>query len=308
MPQSTFHNSFSPLLTSKSYKGLGMSRSTPTPSQLQQATSAQEAKSNSARVSPQPNHNKRAGTPAWSTTTPVRILIYNNSLAPRLTRASKAAKQLTAASGRGHKNGKSHGNGSNRQPSASPNATRPAPPGKGKASQGAATSDNMQTSASPNATRPAPPAKGKGKATQGAATSGKGPGNVSNMQPTASPNATPPVSRTKRKGRKAKHPVAAGPSGVTGSGKGSNDQVAGEVTVASDETVEGWWPSRKFISPLNGDNDLYPERMDKWEQLPRAWEPEDRAQAIAYLYEIRPEWLSLFNDYVEQERGLWKAP
>ncbi|KAF6761357.1 hypothetical protein DFP72DRAFT_38574 [Ephemerocybe angulata] len=289
MPQSTFHNSFSPLLTSKSYKGLGMSRSTPTPSQLQQPTTAQEAESNPSRVSPRTNRNKRAGTPAQSTTTPT-------------------AKQPTAASGKGHKNGKSPGNGSNQQPSASPNATRPAPQGKGKASQGAATSDNMQTSASPNATRPAPPAKGKGKATQGAATSGKGPGNVSNMQPTASPNATPPVSRTKRKGRKAKHPVAAGPSGVTGSGKGSNDQVAGEVTVASDETVEGWWPSRKFISPLNGDNDLYPERMDKWEQLPRAWEPEDRAQAIAYLYEIRPEWLSLFNDYVEQERGLWKAP
>ncbi|KAF6761347.1 hypothetical protein DFP72DRAFT_1165782 [Ephemerocybe angulata] len=279
MPQSTFHNSFSPLLNPQSYKGLGMS----------QSTNAQEANSNS-EVSPQPNRNKRAGTPARSTRTPP-----------------------TAASGKGHENGKSHGNRSSVRSSASLNATRPAPPGKGKATQGAATvtsskgpgnGSNAQPTASPHATRPAPP--GKGKATRGAATSGRsGSENGSNTQHSASPDATPPVSRTKRKGRKAKQPVAAASSGVNGSGKGSNNQVVGEVTVASDEIVEEWWPVRQFISPLNGDNDVYLERMVEWEQR---WESEDRAQAIAYLYEIRPERLSLSNDYVEQERGLWKAP
>ncbi|KAF6761368.1 hypothetical protein DFP72DRAFT_38928 [Ephemerocybe angulata] len=71
-----FYNPFTALLTPQSYKGLGMS----------QFTSAQEAKSNQARVSPQPNRDEGAGTPARSTMTPVRVLIYNNSLASHLTR------------------------------------------------------------------------------------------------------------------------------------------------------------------------------------------------------------------------------
>ncbi|KAF6753287.1 hypothetical protein DFP72DRAFT_428076 [Ephemerocybe angulata] len=146
-----FYNPFTALLTPQSYKGLGMS----------QFTSAQEAKSNQARVSPQPNRNKRAGTLARSTMTP-------------------AAKRPTAVAGTDHENGQSPGNRSNQQASASPIATCPAPPGKGKATQGAATSGNVpgngsntHSSASSNMTRPAPLA-GKGKATQGAATSGRG--------------------------------------------------------------------------------------------------------------------------------------